>query len=102
MMACGRTDPHDCVLGAHLQQPVCSHCGAPDPIRGDGGMALVCRRCLVALVRIVEEPYSVPETVRERLLDRALDVVGIRDGRWRWTALWPGVGDPRLIRGGVA
>ena len=102
MKACGRQDPHDCVLGAHLVQPTCAHCGAPDPIRGDGGMTLVCARCIAAMGRIVVDPYSVPPTVRDRLLAASLDVADLVAGAWRWTSLWPPTGDGRLIRGGVA
>lgn len=99
MKACGRTDVHSCVLGAHSPTPACSHCGAPDPIRGDGGMALVCPRCVASLGRIAAEPFSVPETVRAGLLARSLDVVAVDGAAWAWTASWPAKGDDRLVRG---
>lgn len=99
MKACGRLDHHQCVLGAHLIQPVCAHCGAPDVVRGDGQMTFTCARCVAALGRIAAEPFSVPDTVRERLLADALDVVGIRDGAWLWTSQWPATGDLRTLRG---
>lgn len=99
MKACSRTDAHPCTIGAHLAQPTCAHCDAPDVIRGDGGMTLVCPRCVAAMTRIADEPYSVPETVRERLLADALDVTGIDQGAWRWTSQWPSTGDLRTLRG---
>lgn len=102
MKACGRQDPHPCTLGAHLAQPRCAHCSAPDVIREDGGMTLVCPRCIRSLVRIAWEPFSVPDVVRQRLLDDSLDVVGIRDGAWAWTSLWPSTGDSRCLDGRVA
>lgn len=102
MKACSRQDPHQCTIGAHAPTPVCAHCQAPDPVRGDGAMTLVCPRCLLALGRVADQPFSVPDTFRERLLASALDVVGIRDGRWAWTSQWPGTGDDRLISGRTA
>lgn len=99
MKACSRRDAHACVLGAHAVQPACAHCGAPDVIRADGAMTLVCPRCVRSLTRIADEPFSVPETVRERLLADALDVVGIELGDWRWTSTWPRTGDLRTLRG---
>lgn len=71
--------------------PVCAHCLAPDPIRGDGEMSFVCPRCLLALGRIAAEPFTVPRTVRERLLARSEDVLDLVGGEWRWTEWWPGV-----------
>lgn len=62
-------------------------------------MTLACARCIRALGRIAAEPFSVPDTVRERLLDTSLDVVGIRGGAWVWASSWPGTGDLRTLRG---
>lgn len=88
--ACGRIDPHTCT--AHAPVPTCQHCGAPDVLRGDGGMALVCPRCLLALGRIAAEPYAYPVPVRERMQARSADVLDLMGGRWVWTgAGWPGV-----------
>lgn len=98
---CERFDWHLCVAGAHLPGPLCDVCGAPDPIEGEGP-ALRCPRCIRAMGRVVVEPYSVPLTVRQRLLERSLDVVALSDGAWRWTAAWPDAGDGTLMRGGRA
>lgn len=102
MKACGRTDVHRCTLGAHVPVPFCSHCGAPDVIRGDGGMALVCARCIRILGAVVADPLVLSATERFDLLEEHLDVVDLLRGAWRWTGLWPDTGDPRLISGGVA
>ena len=83
-------------------RPECSICQAPDPIRGEGEDRLVCRRCVAALGRIAAVPFAFPETVRNRLLMRSLDVVALFDGSWTWTNQWPGRGDTRLVRGGQA
>lgn len=82
--------------------PSCWLCDAPDVIRAEGEDRLVCRRCIAAMTRIAADPYSVPASVRERLLARSLDVVDLVAGAWRWTTQWPGVGDARLMRGGAA
>ena len=102
MKACSRTDAHTCAIGAHLAQPTCAHCGAPDPIRGDGPMTLVCRRCVAALGRIAAEPFSVHPNVLREIAMASIDVVALAGERWLWTVLWPGVGDARLISGRVA
>lgn len=81
---------------APVPPAVCGICGSPDPIRGEG--ALRCPPCIAAMGRIAAEPFSVPESVRERLLSRSLDVVALVDASWRWTASWPPVGDHGLIR----
>ncbi len=104
MRACSRVDPHTCRLGAHAPGPTCAHCCAPDVIRGDGAMALVCPRCVRALGRIAGDPSSADEAVLDRLEAEAYDVVTlVSDVRgtwtWRWTALWPGAGDATRIRG---
>lgn len=113
MTACGRTDAHLCTAGAHTQSPRCAHCAAPDVIRDDGGMALVCRRCIAALGRIAADPASAHPDVLARLQERSLDVVHL-DTRievdaadpwatptvspvWHWTASW--ASDDRLITG---
>jgi len=82
--------------------PTCVRCGAPDPIRGDGEQTLVCARCVMAMGRIAAEPFTVPETVRDRLLARSLDVVHLAGEAWRWTSAWPDTGDDRLYHGGAA
>jgi hypothetical protein len=82
--------------------PSCWLCQAPDVIRAEGEQRFVCRRCLASMARIADDPYSVPVTVRERLLARSLDVVDIVGGTWRWTSQWPSTGDARLMRGGAA
>jgi DNA-directed RNA polymerase subunit N (RpoN/RPB10) len=77
--------------------------GRPDVIRAEGEQRFVCRRCLASMARIADDPYSVPVTVRERLLALAR-----RGGhRRRHLALdlpssWPSTGDARLMRGGAA
>lgn len=102
MNACGRVDQHRCTNGAHDPFPVCAHCGAPDVIRGDGAMTLVCERCLRALGRIAGDPFSVNDRHRERLLASSLDVLDLMLGDWRWTSTWPGARDGSLVRGGRA
>lgn len=82
---------------APVPPAACWLCSCPDVVRGDGPRP-VCPRCIAAMGRVVVEPFSVPESVRERLLSRSLDVVALVDGAWRWTASWPPVGDHGLIR----
>jgi hypothetical protein len=80
----------------------CAHCGAPDPIRGDGEQRLVCSRCVAALARIADSPAAAHPSVVARLLTRSLDVVHVNGMRaWTWTASWPGTGDHTLVRRGA-
>lgn len=95
--ACGRIDPHPCT--AHSPTPMCRHCGAPDVIRDDGGMTLVCPRCVAALTRIAGDPLSASMVVVARMLVTSLDVLDLVSGAWRWTAQWPTTGDLRTLRG---
>jgi hypothetical protein len=115
MIACSRTDPHTCRIGAHLPQPLCAHCGAPDVVRGDGEMALVCPRCIAALGRVAGDPATAHPEVVARLQERSLDVVHLDtriaidptapwaaptvSPRWHWASTWPKAGDGSLING---
>lgn len=98
MRACTRTDPHTCP--SHQPVPACRHCGAPDVIRGDGGMTLTCARCVAALARIAGDPLSASMSVVARLEDASLDVLRLSAGAaWSWTASWPATGDLRTLTG---
>lgn len=90
------------MTAAAAPRPSCHLCGAPDVIQADGELRHVCPRCIASMGRIVTDPFSVPPTVRDRLLARSLDVVDLAGDAWRWTSMWPGAGDGRLIRGGLA
>ena len=80
----------------------CDHCGVPGADLITDARVPVCPPCVASLGRVVGDPLSVPAAVRERLLARSLDVVGLVRGQWAWTASWPGTGDDQRMRGGSA
>lgn len=82
--------------------PRCHHCGSVLFVVTDGPQPPVCCRCVRILTTVAANPYAIDPAGRQALLDRSLDVVDIRDGRWVWTSLWPGPGELRLIHGGRA
>lgn len=81
----------------------CVHCGSCLFVIADGPAPVVCRSCLRKLGTVAANPYAIDPAGRQALLDRSLEVLDLRDGRWRWTSVgWPKTGDHALLKGGRA
>lgn len=82
--------------------PRCVHCGGAAHVVTDGPAPAVCRPCLRKLAKVAANPYAICPEGRQALLDRSLDVLDLRDGRWVWTSLWPGTMEARCLDGHLA